>query len=209
MNKQEEQLDALNDIRKMMDRSARFISLSGLSGVFAGFAALIGAHFANMKLTEFREAKVSSLHSDISLEITLLKIGMIVLFSALAGGVLFTYRKSRSKGLPIWDKAAKNLLVNLALPLIAGGIFIISLLLVHSDSYELIAPSCLIFYGLALINASKYTYSDIRFLGCCEIILGLLALFNTVYSLHLWAAGFGVLHIIYGLVMYFKYERSK
>lgn len=209
MSNQEEQLSALNDIRKMMDRSSRFISLSGLSGVFAGITALGGAYFADRELRAYANSDLEDAYLNISVEFNLIKIAVLVLIIALLGGMLFTYRQSKKKNLPIWDKTAKNLLINLSIPLAAGGLFITALLMVHANAYGLIAPSCLVFYGLALVNASKYTYSDIRFLGICEIILGLIAMFNIGYGLYFWAIGFGILHIIYGLVMYFKYERAK
>ncbi len=210
MNNQEEQLNALSDIRNMMDRSARFISLSGLSGVFAGLVGLIGAYLAHNELTKYLSGVNGfGVDAELNIEFKLIKIGVSVLFIALVGGLLFTYRQSRKKKLPIWDKTAKTLLINLAIPLIAGGFFIIALLLNYPNSYGLIAPSCLVFYGLALINASKYTYSDIRFLGILEIVLGIIALFNIGYGLYFWAFGFGILHIFYGLIMYFKYERTK
>jgi hypothetical protein len=210
MNNKEEQLSALSDIRNMMDRSSRFISLSGLSGVFAGIIALIGAYMAHLEVRTFKAGGYGyGIDAELSIEYALLKIGMGVLFIAVVGVLLFTYRQTVRKKLPIWDKTAKNLLVNLTIPLVTGGIFIISLLFNQESSTDLIAPSCLVFYGLALINASKYTYSDIRFLGLCEVILGLMAMFNVQYGLYFWAMGFGVLHIIYGTIMYVKYERAK
>ncbi len=210
MNNKEEQLSALSDIRNMMDRSSRFISLSGLSGVFAGIIALIGAYMAHIELISYQAGDYGyGIDAELNLEFTLVKIGISVLLVALAGGLLFTYRQTVKKKLPLWDKTAKNLLLNLAIPLATGGIFIISLLFNHATSVGLIAPCCLIFYGLALINASKYTYADIRFLGLCEVILGLVAMFNVYYGLYFWAMGFGILHIVYGTIMYLKYERTK
>ncbi|SMC84070.1 hypothetical protein [Pedobacter nyackensis] len=208
MNKQEEQLNALNDIKKLMDRSSRFISLSGLSGVFAGFTALVGAYLAHGEIANYLNGTYTYGSSIEDLEFNLLKIGFGVLLVALTGGLLLTLRQSRKKNLPFWDRTTKNLLLNLAIPLVSGGLFIVALLLAHPGTYGLIAPSCLVFYGLALINASKYTYTDIRFLGFCEIILGLIAMFNIGYGLYFWAIGFGVLHIFYGTLMYFKYERG-
>lgn len=208
MNNQEEQLNALNDIKKLMDRSSRFISLSGLSGVFAGFTALVGAYLAHLELKAYFNGSNTYGSSLDDLEANLLKIGFGVLLVALCGGLLLTLRQSRKKNLPFWDRTTKNLLWNLAIPLVSGGLFIIALLIAHPGTYGLIAPACLVFYGLALINASKYTYTDIRFLGYCEIILGLIAMFNIGYGLYFWAIGFGVLHIFYGAVMYFKYERG-
>ncbi|WP_256004911.1 hypothetical protein [Pedobacter deserti] len=209
MNKQEEQLNALNDIRKIMDRSSRFISLSGLSGVFAGVTALAGAYMAYRELQHYAAGNYGyGTDSDIDIEYNLLRIAVLVLFTAIVGGLMLSFRQSRKKGLPFWDKTAKNLLLNLAIPLAAGGIFILAMLIAHPNTFGLVAPSCLIFYGLALINASKYTYSDIRFLGFCEIMLGLISMFYIGYGLYFWAVGFGVLHILYGGIMYFKYDRS-
>ncbi|WP_113635927.1 hypothetical protein [Nubsella zeaxanthinifaciens] len=206
---QQEQLDTLNDIRNIMNRSSKFISLSGLSGIFAGLTALVGAYFAHEALKTYAASGYGyGVDADLSIEFELLKIGVLVLFTALVGGAFFTYRQSRKKNLPIWDSTAKNLLINLAIPLISGGVFVIALLFTHNNALSLIPSSTLIFYGLALINASKYTYSDIRFLGICEIILGLIAMFNVGLSLYFWAIGFGVLHIFYGCIMYFKYEKG-
>ena len=205
---QQEQLDTLNDIRNIMNRSSKFISLSGLSGIFAGITALVGAYFAHQVLKDYLAGNIGfgyDAQSDI--EIELLKIGILVLIVALLGGIFFTYRQSRKKNLPLWDSTSRNLIVNLAIPLVTGGLFVIALLLNHSNAVGLVAPSTLIFYGLALINASKFTYSDIKFLGVCEIILGIIAMFNIGYGLYFWAAGFGVLHILYGSIMYFKYEK--
>jgi hypothetical protein len=205
---QQEQLDTLNDIRNIMNRSSKFISLSGLSGIFAGVTALVGAYFAHQVLKDYLAGNIGfgyDAQSDI--EIELLKIGILVLIVALLGGIFFTYRQSRKKNLPLWDSTSRNLIVNLAIPLVTGGLFVIALLLNHSNAVGLVAPSTLIFYGLALINASKFTYSDIKFLGVCEIILGIIAMFNIGYGLYFWAAGFGVLHILYGSIMYFKYEK--
>lgn len=205
MNNKKDQLNALNDIRNIMDRSSRFISLSGLSGIFAGVTALVGAYYAKLELNNYKN---NGLDSDLEIEANLIKLALTVLVITMIGVVLFTFRQTRRKNLPLWDKTAKNMLINLAIPLIAGGFFIFALLFQHINSYGLIAPTCLIFYGLALINASKYTYSDIRFLGICEVTLGITSMFYIGYGLYFWAIGFGVLHIIYGTIMYFKYERG-
>ena len=211
MSNSEDQLNTLKDIRQMMDRSTRFISLSGLSGVFAGVIALMGAYFANVEIEKFSEKRGYGygISGEMDLKFNLIKLALIVLFTALAGGILFTYRKSQRNNLPIWDKTSKSLLINLITPLLAGGLFIIALLLNHPNTYSIIAPTCLIFYGLALINASKYTYSDIRYLGYLEVVLGLISMYYMGYGLLFWAFGFGILHIVYGLVMYFKYERGQ
>jgi hypothetical protein len=133
-------------------------------------------------------------------------IAAAVFAIALAGAIYFTTRKARRKGLPVWDKMSRRLLINLAIPLIMGGIFIIAL--TRYGLAGLVAPTTLIFYGLALLNASKYTLNDIRYLGVSQLVLGAISLFNLGYGLEFWAIGFGILHIVYGIVMYRKYERA-
>lgn len=207
MTDQKEHLQAITDIRSMMERSSRCISLSGLSGVFAGIFALIGAYLAYLAMGSVYEdyATISYLDS-VTMTIYFLEIAGGVLIASLLVGTLLTIRNSKRKGIPVWDHSAKRLLINLGIPLVAGGLF--CLVLLYHGIIGLVAPATLIFYGLALLNASKYTFNDIRYLGICEIVLGLLGSIFIGYGLIFWAIGFGVLHIIYGAVMYFKYERK-
>lgn len=207
MDEQKEHLQALNDIRSMMERSSRFISLSGLSGIFSGIFALVGAYFAMDKF-EHATQNYRMMGGEEMIDITIyfFEIAIAVLMSSLLVGTLLTIRNSKRKGIKIWDNTAKRLLINLGIPLVAGGLF--CLVLLWHGIIGLVAPATLIFYGLALINASKYTFNDIRYLGICEIILGLLGSYFVGYGLLFWAIGFGILHIVYGTIMYFKYERK-
>lgn len=210
MSENQEHLEQLQHIRNMMERSSRFISLSGLAGVFAGFFALAGAAafyiFLNKKLNYAYTDFAKSVPVDISLDLrkfVLLDAAAVVVLSLLFA-VFFTTRNAKNNGQAIWDSAAKRMLINLFIPLIAGGVY--SLVLLSYGWFGLIAPTTLIFYGLALLNASKYTLDEIRWLSISEILLGLIGCFFIGYGITLWAIGFGVLHIIYGLVMYMKYE---
>jgi len=215
MASKEEQLAQLQEIRKLMERSSRFISLSGLSGVAAGISALLGATVAYLYLgiRPFQsfagELLVQEGFSNWGLGYLSFfgLLAFLVLLLALSSAIFFTTRKAKAQGQGIWDALTKRLLINLFIPLASGGIFCLALW--SYGLVGLIAPSTLIFYGLSLINASKYTLADIRYLGISEIILGLLGLFILGYGLDLWAIGFGVLHIIYGALMYRKYERSE
>nr|WP_315148151.1 hypothetical protein [uncultured Flavobacterium sp.] len=196
----------LSHIRSMMERSSRFISLSGLSGVFAGLSALIGGLYV------YQLFKINGLdyfdgeHKLYSVDLVseLVIIALIILFFALTFGIFFTIRKSKKYNLPIWTSATKKMLFNLAIPLLVGGVFCLALL--YHQIYVLIAPATLLFYGLALINAEKYTFSDIKYLGFCELALGCVSLFFLGYGLVFWIIGFGILHILYGLIVFRKYK---
>ena len=222
MDEQLQHLDTLKDIKRMMERSSRFISLSGLSGIAAGVCALVGAWLANnvihndsrfgnsSELRELRRAHNDSLENGAGwqtyLNNSLIQIALGVLIAALVFGFLFTYLRSRKTNTPIWGVTAKRLLINVSIPMIVGGIFLLKL--IDSENYGLIAPGCLIFYGLGLLNASKYTLPEIRYLGYAQILLGIINLQMIGNGLLFWALGFGVLHIVYGVFMWWKYESS-
>lgn len=193
-------------IRSMMERSSRFISLSGLSGVVAGLAAVIGAVYV---FFVFKREGIDYFDGDRNvfgpaLVKELLIIGILILTAALLSGYIFTANKSKRKGLKIWDATTRRLLITFAVPLVTGGIFCLALLYHHL--FVFVAPATLIFYGLALVSAERYTLTDIKYLGYCQIVLGLISLFILGWGLLFWTIGFGILHIVYGLIMHKKYK---
>jgi hypothetical protein len=214
MNDKNHPLDTLKDIKQMMERSSRFISLSGLSGIAAGTCALAGAWCANRVIKESKHPvadirnmangnetiRVSELLNN-----ELVRIAATTFIAAFVLAFIFTFWRSKKTNTPIWGTQARRLLINVAIPMIAGGIYLFAL--IQSKTYGLIAPGCLIFYGLALLNASKYTLYETRYLAISEIMLGIINLWFTGSGIYFWALGFGVLHIIYGTVMWWKYER--
>lgn len=202
----EKHQEDLSHIRSMMERSSRFISLSGLSGVFAGLSALIGGLYVYQLLKSNGLDYFNGEHKLYSVNLVweLVSIALIILVCAFTFGIFFTMRKSKKYNLPIWTTATKKMLVNLAIPLTVGGVFCVALL--YHQIYVLIAPATLLFYGLALINAEKYTFSDIKYLGFCELALGCVSLFFLGYGLVFWIVGFGILHILYGLIVFKKYK---
>ena len=207
MNQQQDQLATLHEIRNIMDRSSRFISLSGLSGVAAGVSALIGAVAVKWYLVthQIDYSQHAGRHLTRESIVFMAAVAALVFILALCSATYFTARNARKSNHRVWDSKTERMLVNLFIPLGAGGIFCAAL--IYHSLFYLVAPVMLIFYGCALLNASKYTLSDIRYLGLCEIVLGLLASFFAGYGLLAWTVGFGVLHIIYGALVYFKYER--
>ncbi len=203
----ENSLQTLQDIRNIMERSARFLSLSGWSGVWAGAVALVGAFIAYNWVPYawiIRRNTGCLLCDPVMIRFILLAVSILVL--ALAGGFFFTWRKVKKQGVTLWNRTSRQLLFHLALPLVAGGIFCLSF--IYNGDLIYLAPACLIFYGLALINGSKYTLSDIRYLGILEVILGCISLFIPGSAFYFWVLGFGVLHILYGIIMWNKYDKK-
>ncbi len=210
-NQPQDSLQEVQDIKRLMERSSRFISLSGLSGVAAGAFALAGAGIARYVIfRDYYKGYNDRGYFDgtdfAKLKIQLIGLAAAVFAVAFLSAFYFTWRKSNQQGRSLWDHTSRRLFWNMIIPLTAGGLFILGML--QYDDWRFVAPASLIFYGLALVNASKYTLTDIRYLGYCEIVVGLVNMQLIGYGLYFWALGFGVLHIIYGIIMWWKYERN-
>ncbi|OHX67843.1 hypothetical protein [Flammeovirga pacifica] len=202
MENQQEYINDLKEIKDIMNRSTRFMSLSGLSGVSAGVSALIGAYFAYEHLYKmgFERNQLDLVNVNY-----LILIGALTILFAVGSALFFTNIESKKNGVKLWDLQIKRFISSMMIPLATGGI--LTLILVLKGFVGLAAPLTLIFYGLALVNGSKYTFSDIKSLGIIEIVLGLLATQFIGYGIYFWAVGFGVLHIAYGIYMYFTNNR--
>lgn len=197
-------LKDIQDIRMMMDKSSQFLSLSGLAGIMAGIYALAGAcagkYIYNLNYGRYITLESKSFKGIVA-------IALVVLILSVLTAYILTAIKTKKRGETVWNSTSKRMAVNFLIPLITGGLF--CLLLIKNEYYGLISPITLIFYGLACVNASKYTFRDVRYLGITIIIIGLLCTYFMGYGLEFWALGFGVCHIVYGTVMYFKYDRKQ
>jgi uncharacterized membrane protein YidH (DUF202 family) len=208
MKEKQDYIKDIAEMRSMMERSSKFLSLSGLAGVMAGIYALAGAYIAykvfyfNPDEIIYNTIEAGSFSANL-LKVILLALTILVL--AVGTAVLLSYRKAIKRGERLWNPTAKRLLINMAVPLVAGGLLI--LILILKGLIGFIAPFTLLFYGMALYNASKFTYEEVRSLGLIQIGLGLISSYFVGYGLLFWAIGFGVVHIIYGIYMHYRYER--
>jgi hypothetical protein len=211
MKSQQEIHDDITSIRTIMEKSSKFISLSGLSGILAGVYALIGAFAALMisrEVTTSEYPSVGSSHiigKSPGLIWQLGGIAVLVFVASITTGLIMSGKQAKKHGTTLWLPTTYRVLINLAIPLVTGGIVILTQLI--SGNYEFVAPGCLVFYGLALIAASPNLYEEVRYLGYCEIALGIICGIFPGYGLFFWATGFGVFHIFYGALMFRKYDR--
>jgi len=217
MTEEKQQLDQLTEIRKMMSRSSKFISLSGFSGIWVGSVALIGLaaiFYSYPNYFYLRYMNNNAAYPGYMIEgAELLNFtrfvlidAVIVLLLSISGAMFFTKKKANIQGIPLWNDNAKQFIIALLVPLVSGGAFII--ISMYHGLYGIAGPLALIVYGLALFNSARYSVSEIRHLGLWEIGLGLLAAIFVGYTAIFWGIGFGVLHIVYGMVIYLKYDRK-
>lgn len=208
MKEERDYVRDLVEIRSMMERSSKFLSLSGWAGVLAGIYALTGVYLAYAVL-DFNPEEPYGYPSPSAVFISefsqIVLLSVVILVLAIGTAILFSYRKGKNKGEKIWNPASKRLLAHMAIPLVPGGILI--LILISNGLIVFAAPLSLIFYGIALYNASKFTFEVLKYLGLIQIILGLISACYTAYALLFWALGFGIFHIIYGAYMHWRYER--
>ncbi|MGJ8743571.1 hypothetical protein [Polaribacter sp.] len=196
-------LKDISEIKTLMNKSSKFISLSGLSGILAGIYALIGAGYAYW-LVKNSGQDYLLLDGEVFqlVIIDLLVVGALSIGTA----ILLTTRKAKQNNERIWDSLTRRLLTHFIVPLSAGAIYVIIIL--NQQRYAQTGALMLLFYGLALLNASKYTLGDIKYLGYTQIVLGLISAMLPGYGFWFWVLGFGVMHIIYGSIMYFKYDKK-
>ena len=205
--------EALADIRQLMARSGRFLSLSGLSGLWAGVCALVAVFLAYRKASlipfsgvDYTSKLLGEGFTGVEIASYLFSSGVLTMVIALSGAIFFTVRRSRLTGQVLWNASSRSMLFHMAIPLVVGGL----LVLAHwrHGVYGFSGAITLIFYGISLLIGGRYTHDEIRYLGYLELGLGLLVAFFPSYSIDAWAIGFGVLHIIYGALMWWRNERN-
>ena len=200
-------LKDIGEIKDLMNKSSRFLSLSGISGILAGIYALLAAWWAFDIIYATAEPSKEAYRSIVIYEMEMLQLfgmAVIVVVLSVLTAIFFSWRKAKKHGEKLWDPVARRMLINFLIPLVTGGIFI--LFLIEKESYAYIAPLMLVFYGLACVNASPYTIGYLRYLGITMLVIGLLSVYFLGYGLFFWALGFGLCHIIYGILIYYKYD---
>jgi hypothetical protein len=203
---------ALQQLRGIMDRSSRFISLNGRSGIWVGVIALIGAFIAHGWLKNTNDKYIGTNREPSPgyfdpYTNRLLILAVIVFAVAIAGARYFTYKQARYLQQKTWNNSSRQLLLQFFFPLLAGAVF--TIVFIYYGCAIFATPICLSFYGLALISGSKHTRSEIRYVGMLDVALGCANLFFPAYGLYFWVIGFGLLHILYGAVTWNRHENLR
>lgn len=204
MKQEQDYLNDIAEIRSMMERSSKFLSLSGLAGVLAGIYALIGVWLV-YSYFGFYPDSITYAGVDVFVMTKILFTASGILILSVASAAILSASKAKKKGNKIWNTTSKQMITDMAVPLLAGGL--LAVMFFSKELYGLLVPVTLIFYGIALYNAGRFTFNDVRYLGTIQIVLGLLSVWFIGYSLIFWAIGFGLIHIVYGIYIHIKYEQ--
>jgi hypothetical protein len=200
MKDKEDYIKDIAEMRSIMERSTKFLSLSGVAVVLIGVYALVAVYIAYQVIGyDPREATSPDMINK------LLGFGAIVMAVSVITVIFLSRQKAIRRNEKFWNPTFRRLLVHALTPLLTGGILI--LIFIAKDLPAFIIPLSLVFYGLMLYTAGKFTFPEFQAIGLVEIALGLFSAYYTPYSLGSWAIGFGLVHIGLGLYLYFRYER--
>jgi hypothetical protein len=204
MNEKPDYARDITEIRSMMERSSKFLSLSGMAGIMSGVYALVGTYIS-YRVFDFNPSEIAGNGPGSGSLFKVLTLAVIVLVLALGTAIFLSWKNANKRGEKFWNATTRRVVSTMAVPLVAGGLLI--LVLISKGLIGLIAPFSLIFYGLSLFSVSKFTYQEVKFMGLIQIVLGLFSAYFTGYALICWALGFGLVHIIYGIYLHYKYEK--
>ena len=155
-------LESVFEIKELMEKSSKFISVSGIAAILAGIYALAGAYIATQVIT-------SDMYLSDTLKLMAI-IAMAVLAAAAVTAGILSYCKSQKMGQKFFSRLTYRALWNFSLPMLTGGVLCISILM--HEYYDILASVMLLFYGLALVNVSKFTYSSIVWVRLCFHLFG-------------------------------------
>lgn len=205
MSQEKDYIKDITDIRSMMERTTKFLSLSGWAGIMAGIYAVAGAFIAYQVLGFNPDTMAYESYAITGYITKIILLALVVLALSVITAVYFSKRRAVKRNEKLWNPTSRRLLVNMGVPLVTGGI--LALIFVYHELTGLLIPVTLLFYGMSLFIAGKYTYEDIKGLGLIQIVFGLVSAYFIEYSLLIWALGFGIAHIFYGIFIHAKYEK--
>jgi hypothetical protein len=177
-------IDDLRFIRQTMERAASFTAVPGWGGVAMGTSARIAAWLAARQPSAERWL-------------------LVWLAEAAVAGVLggaATLRKARAVKLPLLGSAGRKFLFGLGPPVIAGAI--LTLALYMAGVVGAIPGVWMLMYGVGALSAGTFSVRVVPVMGLCFMGLGVVELLlPAAWTNVLMAAGFGGLHIVFGLVI--------
>jgi hypothetical protein len=179
-----EVFEDLRFIRDTMERSAAFTAVSGWGQVLLGMTAGIAAWLAARQVSSFAWLRVW------------LAEGLL----AAAVGLLACSWKANRRGLPLFSGPARKVALGLAPPLLAGAF--LTFLLFRAGLQSALPATWLLLYGAGIMTGGAFSVPIVPVMGLCFMLLGGLAVLGpAAWGNWFLAAGFGGLHIVFGLLI--------
>jgi hypothetical protein len=175
-------MDNLRFIRETMERASSFTAVPGWGQAAIGATALGAAWFAAQQATAGAWVKVWLAEAVIS--------------TLIAGATM--YRKARAAQTPLLSQPGRKLAINFSPPFFVGAL--LTVVLYRAGLQSILPGVWLLLYGAGVVTGGAFSVRPVPFMGLCFMLLGAAALFGpAAWGNVLMAAGFGGLHIIFGL----------
>jgi hypothetical protein len=172
--------DDLQFIRQTMERSASFTAVPGWGQVIVGVTAIIAALAARHALND-RWVEIWLGEAALAVGITLVAMNL----------------KATRRRLPLTSGPGRKFAFNFLPPVAAGALLSIALL--RAGEYALLPPTWLLLYGVAVVTGGAVSVRIVPVMGASFMALGAGALLFPSAANWWMAAGFGGLHIVYGI----------
>jgi hypothetical protein len=177
-----EVFEDLRFIRDTMERSATFTAVSGWGQVLLGATAIAAAYLAAIQTSPF----------------AWLRVWLAESLLAVAIGLFSCTWKANRRGLPLFSGPARKVILGLAPPLVAGAF--LTFLLFRAGMQSILPATFLLLYGAGIMTGGAYSVQAVPIMGLCFMFLGGLAVLSpAAWGNWFLAAGFGGLHILFGL----------
>ena len=180
-------IDNLRYIRDTMERASAFTAVPGWGQVLIGITAIAATCLAARQSTPKAWLAVWLAEAIISL---------------LIAGWLMD-RKARALNLPLFSGPGRKVVFSLSPPMIVG--VLLTAVLFRAGLLQIIPGMWLLLYGTGVVTGGMFSVNVVPVMGLCFMFLGAMTLFIPAFSNYLMAAGFGGLHIIFGLIIARKY----
>ena len=173
--------DDLEYIRQTLERSASFTAVPGWGQVAVGVTAIPAAALASRFPLNARWLEIW--------------VGEGVLAAAIA--LIAMNRKAARRGLPLTSGPGRKFAFNFLPAIAAGGLLTIAL--GNAGNYALLPATWLLLYGVAVVTGGAVSVRIVPAMGACFMALGVVALLAPAAANAWMAAGFGGLHIVFGV----------
>jgi hypothetical protein len=180
-------MDNLRYIRQTMERAGSFTAVPGKGGMLMGLSALVAARFSGARQGDWRW----------------LVAWVCAALAALTIGIVSAAVKSRKFNMPLFSGPGRKFIAGFAPALLSGAL--LTAVLFRAGQMEFLPGIWLLLYGAGVVSGGYASVKVVPLMGGCFMAAGAAALLIPAWSAVLMPAGFGGLHVIFGLVIAVKY----
>jgi len=190
-----------------MQQTSTYFSLRGWTGILLGIYGLLIVYLVHMLTNTYGDGFDGSSQLPIALlEIAIMVFAVVTVLISLITLWIRAKRRAKRHNEKLWSSLSKKLRFHTLIPLL---LFVIILIIIANKGYySSITPLLLLLYGIFLLNLSRFSSGRLKYLAIADIFLAIIAYFVFDKEMLFLGLGFGIFHIIYGLMTFNKKRLS-